>query len=176
MMVTITNAHVAPPPVRHDGVVLAKYHPSENASAAAALKGKTLPAPHHDDNKVPSVAVIVSIADQRIVVVEHETVAEGKAFIANPGKPLGSHVFVLMGSGTYGQGLLWQVISHNATPGGVVSGAHDELIQRISGEPSVVHAMKAGHEPGHGACPDRRADHGENRSGAGFSIITADER
>jgi hypothetical protein len=177
MMVTITNAHVAPPPVRHDGVVLAKYHPSENASAAAALKGKTLPAPHHDDNKVPSVAVIVSIADQRIVVVEHDrTVAEGKAFIANPGKPLGSHVFVLMGSGTYGQGLLWQVISHNATPGGVVSGAHDELIQRISGEPSVVHAMKAGHEPGHGACPDRRADHGENRSGAGFSIITADER
>jgi hypothetical protein len=95
---------------------------------------------------------------------------------ANPGKPLGSHLFVLMGTGTYGQGLLWQVISHNATPGGVVSGAHDELIQRISGEPSVVHAMKAGHEPGHGACPDRRADHGENRSGAGFSIITADER
>ena len=91
----------------------------------------------------------MSIADQRIVVVEHDrTVAEGKAFIANPGKPLGSHVFVLMGSGTYGQGLLWQVISHNATPGGVVSGAHDELIQRISGEPSVVHAMKAGHEPG----------------------------
>ncbi len=172
--VTITSAHVAPPAVRHDGVVLAKYHPSENEAAAAALKSKTLPAPHHADNKTPPVAVIVSRADKRIVVVEHDrTIAEGKAFIADPNKPLGSHVFVLAGHGTYGQGLVWHVISHNVT-GGPVTGADDALIERISGEPPVIQAMKARMHPGMVLVTTDEPITAKTRSAPGFSIITGD--
>jgi hypothetical protein len=174
--VAITGSHVAPPPVRHDGIVLAKYHASENTAAAAALKGKTLPASHLSENKVPPVAVIVSSADKRIVVIEHDkTVAEGKAFIANSDRPLGSHVFVLAGSGAYGQGLVWHVTSHSATPGAAINVADSNLIQRISGEPVVVEAMKARMHPGMVLITTDQPISAATRSATGFSIITEDD-
>ena len=67
------------------------------------------------------------------------------------------------------------MISHNATPGGVVSGADDALIQRISGEPAVVHAMKARMHPGMVLVTTDAPITAKTRSRAGFSIITADE-
>ncbi|MGB6909016.1 MAG: L,D-transpeptidase family protein [Methyloceanibacter sp.] len=174
--VTITSSHVTPPPVRHDGLVLAKHHSSENTAAANTLAGKTLPAPHHSENKVPPLAVIVSSADKRIVVIEHDRpVAEGTAFIADPHRPLGSHVFVLAGSGAYGQGLLWHVISHGTTPGAAVSAADSNLIQRISGEPGVVQAMKARMHPGMVLITTDQPISAATRSASGFSIITEDD-
>lgn len=174
--VTITSSHVAPPTVHHEGVVLAKKHPSENETATAALKGKVLPASDHTDNPTPPVAVIVSSVDMRIVVVEHDrTVAEGKAIIVDPGEPLGSHVFVLAGNGEGGKGLSWHVISHDEEPGAAIEPADRDLIHRISGDTAVIEAMKARMHPGMVLVTTDEPITADTRTAAGFSIITTED-
>lgn len=172
--VTITEAHVATPAVRHDGMVLANYHPSEAPAAHAAVKARPLPAPDHAANPTPPVAVVVSRADMKIVVVEHDkVVAEGKAVIADPNSPLGSHVFVL--GGAEGDGLTWHVISHGDRPGATIDAADTDLLHRISGDTAVIEAMKTRMHPGMVLVTTDDPMTAETRTAGGFSIITTEE-
>jgi hypothetical protein len=139
--VIIANAHSQPNEVTHPGVVLSQYAAHEFADAESKLKQKKVPHPEAVEAKATS--VIVSSADQTILILENgETVAQGKAYIKDPAQPLGSHVFILTGAHGGSQGLAWHAIGHSAD--NVPLPASDEaLIRRISGDPSVIEPMKA---------------------------------
>ena len=86
----------------------------------------------------------MSGADQAIIILENgETVAEGKAFIKDPTQPLGSHVFILSGTDDGRQGLSWHAIGYTTAADGGLAPPDEAVIKRISGEPSVIEAMKA---------------------------------
>lgn len=139
--VIIANTHSQPSVVTHPGTVLSQYAAHEFADAESTLQKKKVPHPDAIDAKATS--VIVSSADQSILILENgETVAQGKAYIKDPSQPLGSHVFILTGAHAGSQGLAWHAIGHSAD--NVALPASDEaLIRRISGDPSVIEPMKA---------------------------------
>jgi len=139
--VIIANAHSQPSVVTHPGTVLSQYAEHEFADAESKLQQKKVPHPEAVEAKATS--VIVSSADQTILILENgETVAQGKAYIKDPSQPLGSHVFILTGAHAGSQGLAWHAIRHSAD--NVALPASDEaLIRLISGDPSVIEPMKA---------------------------------
>ena len=138
--VIIADAHTAPKLVTHPGLVLGQYAEHEFDDAEAKLKGKS--AAHPDDAKATAVSVIVSGADKTIEVLENgDTVAKGPATIADPAKPLGSHVFILSHAAGDAKGLAWQAIGHAAGDGSAAQ-PDQSIITRIRAEPDVVEAMK----------------------------------
>jgi hypothetical protein len=217
--VTISDTHTPPMVVEHQGMVLAKYAPSENADVATALQGTTasalrdkiVPVPRANptpvaaapsapaksaasqapaaaapaappspaapaaEEEAPLVAVVISSADQRIIVFDHdEVVADGKAFIKDPQTKLGSHVFILAGSD--GSGMTWHEFTYAATAGEVISEPDADLLRRITGDTSVIEAMKSRMHPGMVLVTTDDPISPDTFTGGGFSILTSDAR
>jgi hypothetical protein len=214
--VTITDAHTPPMVVAHQGMVLANYDASENASVTSALQGATasamrdkiVPVPRPNpaptaaaaptpaakpaapapapatpaaaaapapETEEPLVAVVISSADQRIVVFDHdEIVAQGKALIKDPQAKLGEHVFILAGSD--GSGLTWHEFTYAATAGDVISGPDADLLRRITGDTTVIEAMKERMHPGMVLVTTDEPITPDTFTGGGFSILTSDAR
>ncbi len=192
--VTITSAHTVSPSVEYD-VVASSGGGAAGTTVAAALQGATassmrdkirppIPRPNPTPASVPSrapaaaapvLAVVVSSADQRMIVFDHDDiVAEGKAFITDPQTPLGSHVFVLDGSD--GTGMTWHVMSFAAEPGGVIGEPDAQLLRRITAEIPVIDAMKQRMHPGMVLITTDDPMTPDTSTGEGFSIITSDAR
>jgi hypothetical protein len=191
--VTITDARTPPMIVEHQGMTLASYSPSANPDVATALQGATasamrdkiVPVPRPNPTPVaaaapsaapePLIAVVISSADQRIVIFDHDKiVAEGKAFIKDAQSKLGSHVFILAGSDN--TGMTWHEFTYAAAPGDVISAPDADLLRRITGDTAVIDAMKARMHPGMVLVTTDDPITPDSFTGGGFSIITSDAR
>lgn len=98
---------------------------------------------------VPATAILVSSADQRIMVLDNGAiVAEGPATIADPADPLGHHVFILSEvNDTDGQ-LHWHTLGFSHEVGADVDAADLATIQRIRGDHAVIEAIRTRMHPG----------------------------
>jgi hypothetical protein len=172
--VIIANAHSQPAAVTHPGLVLAQYAETEFDEAEAKLQNKQVPAA--DAETASATSVIVSGADQAIIILENgETVAEGKAFIKDPTQPLGSHVFILSGTDDGRQGLSWHAIGYTTAADGRLAPPDEAVIKRISGEPSVIDAMKARMHQGLVLVLTDLPSHPDTRTGKDFVILNQAE-
>jgi hypothetical protein len=93
--VIIANDHSDPVQIAHPGLILDPGAEARMDKAVAALPIKH-PAVEAAAADAPSLSLVVSSADSRIVVLENgEEIAAGGVTIRDPGTPLGSHVYVL---------------------------------------------------------------------------------
>ena len=92
-------------------------------------------------------SILVSGADKSMYVIENgDLVAEGKATIADPGKPLGENAFILEGGD--GKSFTWQAIGfHRSDPNGAAV-PDASVVERIKGPPNVIDAIKERMKPG----------------------------
>ena len=98
--VIIASDHTQPASVIDPGLILGAKAKQELAKVVKKTKPKFA-----QTDAVTS--ILVSSADKSIYVLQNgEIVAQGTATIANPSKPLGSHVFVLQGGDE--KGFTWQ--------------------------------------------------------------------
>ncbi|MBL8909024.1 MAG: L,D-transpeptidase family protein, partial [Rhizobiales bacterium] len=172
--VIIANAHSQPIQVTHPGLVLSQYAEHEFADAESKLQQMKVPHPEAVDAKATS--VIVSSADQTILILENgETVAQGKAFIKDPAQPLGSHVFILSGLHDGSQGLAWHAIGFTNASNAPLSPSDEAVIRRVSGDPSVIEPMKQRMHQGLVLVLTDLPAQPDTRTGKDFVILNQDE-
>ncbi len=124
---------------------------------------------------VPATAILVSSADQRIIVLDNgEIVAEGTATIADPSEPLGHHVFVLSDINDTDHQLHWHTFGFSHMIGGDVDQADLGTIQRICGEHAVIEAIRTRMHPGTMMVTVDQPLHEDTRSAKDFTVITSD--
>lgn len=177
MTVIIANAATQPQDVVHPGMVLSDYAEKEFGETAAQLKKTPLPATATGDQTVLPLAVVISSADKQGYLYENGVlIAEGSVIIADPGKPLGSHIFVLAGAHDGSKGLAWQAMGyHPQTPGGATDPSLD-VIKRIRAVSTLLDAMKTRMHPGMALVLTDEAATKAARSEKGFVIITDDPK
>ncbi len=91
-------------------------------------------------------SILVSSADKSIYVLQNgEIVAQGKASIANPSKPLGSHVFVLQGGDE--NGFTWHASGFDAGRRGAVKPG-TSVVERVTPPQNVLDAIHERMKPG----------------------------
>ena len=109
-------------------------------------------------------SILVSRADNRIYVLQGGAiVADGSANIKDPGKPLGSNVFIWQGSDKSG-GSSWEGLGFYADGEGATA-PNTSVLERIEGSDDVMEAIKKRLKPGtvlvttdQPATPDTRTD------------------
>ncbi|MCB1495395.1 MAG: L,D-transpeptidase [Bauldia sp.] len=199
--VIIANAHSAPADVVHPGQVLSADARGEFAHVADT-KAKTPPAAHPvaqvaaasevpdpeidpRDNidapsgpavvPVPATAILVSSADQRIMVLDNgEIVAEGSATITEPATPLGHHVFVLSDVNDTDSQLHWHTFGFSHEIGADVDAADLATIQRIRGEHAVIEAIRTRMHPGTIMVTVDQPLHEDTRTAQDFVVMTTE--
>lgn len=134
--VIIAGSHSEPREAVHPGLVLADYAEHEFKSVVAkSMKGKSKPWAAEVDDFTGATSLIVSWGDKSATVMENgEIVAQGKAVIKDPVRPLGSHVFTLMDAHDGHKGMVWHGLGHHSGQGVDVADAETTLIRRISAD------------------------------------------
>ncbi len=85
-------------------------------AAAAEAKGKTLP-----------VSIFVSLKSQKLYVRQgHEPVFDGEVAVADPGRPIGTHVFTALDFANDGNDVRWNVVTISRRSSGESFGYDDE--------------------------------------------------
>jgi lipoprotein-anchoring transpeptidase ErfK/SrfK len=151
-------------------------NPHDATSALAADTGAAVSQPAADAAPaVPATAILVSSADKKIMVLDNgEIVAEGTATIADPGDPLGHHVFILSDvNDTDGQ-LHWHTIGFGHEIGGDVNQADLATIQRIRGDHAVIEAIRTRMHPGTLMVTVDQPLHEDTRSAHDFVVMTTE--
>ncbi|MBK1869206.1 L,D-transpeptidase [Aestuariivirga sp. YIM B02566] len=175
--VIIANAATQPEDVVHPGMVLSDYAETELGETADRLNKTPLPATTPEDPQVLPLAVVVSSADKQGYLYENGVLAvQGSVLIADPGKPLGSHVFQLVGAHDGSKGLVWQAIGFHPQSAGAAPDPSLDVIKRIRADNTLLEAMKARLHPGFAlVLTDEPAD-SVTRTEKGFVIITDDPK
>lgn len=114
-------------------------------------------------------SILVSSADKSIYVIQNgDIVAEGKAEIANPKKPLGSNVFVLEGGDE--NGFTWEATGFSS--GGKSASKPDtSTVERITPPPEVQAAIDKRMAPGMVLVTTDQPASAETRTGKDFTIM-----
>ena len=132
--VILANDHSDPANIAHPGLVLSPGA-DRKMDNAVTLAMKKHPGRTHKVNTTPPLSILVSSVDQKIDVLENgRIVAEGRAIIRDPGRPLGSHVYILSRAAdghTY-----WHGIGHHHSSRS--NGSDLETLQRINGDRQVI--------------------------------------
>ncbi|MCB1500966.1 MAG: L,D-transpeptidase [Bauldia sp.] len=143
------------------------------ATADAASPGEVTPVA--EVVPVPATAILVSSVDQRIIVLDNgEIVAEGVATIAEPGAPLGHHVFVLSNVNDADGQLHWHTFGFGHEIGADVDAADLETIQRIRGEHAVIEAIRTRMHPGTMMVTVDQPLHEDTRTAQDFVVMTTE--
>ncbi|QJP13626.1 L,D-transpeptidase [Starkeya sp. ORNL1] len=171
--VIIADAATYPTAVIHPGMVLsADAAKAFDGVAAAAKKQAAKPVPA---NQIPATSIMVSSADQRIIILDDgKQVAEGAVTITNPDKPLGNHVFILSSVDTDDKELRWQTIGYYDNDQRSPEPMELVTIQRIRTTQAVVDAMTARMHPGTVMVTVDVPLSADTRTGKDFVIITND--
>jgi hypothetical protein len=116
-------------------------------------------------------SILVSRADKRIYVLQNGTiVAQGDANIKDPGKAIGSNVFVWQGGDPNGSS--WEGM-------GFIAGADDAkapstaVLERIEGSPDVMDAIRKRMKPGTVLVTTDLPATADTRSGEDFVVLDA---
>ncbi len=119
-------------------------------------------------------SILVSGADQSIYVIQNgDIVAQGKATIADPGKPLGSNVFILKGGDE--DGFTWQA-------SGFSTGKKDAkkpstaVVERITPPQDVQAAIDERMKPGMVFVTTDLPASADTRSGKDFVVMDAEKK
>ncbi len=174
--VIIAGSHSEPREVVHPGLVLADYAEHEFKSVVAkSMKGKSKPWAAEVDDFTGATSLIVSWGDKSATVMENgEIVAQGKAVIKDPDRPLGSHVFVLMDAHDGHKGMVWHGLGHHSDQGVDVPDAETALIRRISADKAVIAAMTARMHSGMVLVTTDLPTHPDTRTNKDFVVMTTE--
>lgn len=171
--VIIAGAHSDPNPLVHPGLVLANYAEHEFEDAVAHLKEKSHPADWVEKQAHPFTSVLVSGADKRIILLENgEIIAEGRATIKQPDRPLGSHVLILSKAHHGQRGLEWLAIGHHHESTSDVVSPEAGIIRRIGGDQKIIDAMTRRMHLGMMLVVTDLPAHPDTRSGQDFVIMS----
>jgi hypothetical protein len=153
--VIIASDHTQPASVFDPGLILGAKAKQELAKVAKKTKPK-----FSQTDAVTS--ILVSRADKAIFVLQNgDTVAQGQVTIANPGKPLGSHVFILQKGDE--RGFTW--VASGFDTGKRAAKPDTSVLERITPPQDVQAAIDQRMKPGMvfittdlPAAPDTRTD------------------
>jgi hypothetical protein len=162
--VIIAGDHTRPASVEDPGLILG----AKAKQALAKVSKKTKPKFAQTDAVT---SILVSGADKSIYVLQNgDIVAEGKATIANPSKPLGSHVFVLQGGDE--KGFIWQATGFD-TGRGRATKPSTSVVERVTPPQNVLDAINARMKPGMVFITTDRPATAETRTGKDFVVMDA---
>ncbi len=114
-------------------------------------------------------SILVSRADKRIYVLQNGTiVAEGDANIKDPGKAIGSNVFVWQGGDP--KGSTWEGMGFQADEEGATT-PNSAVLERIEGSPEVMEAISKRIKPGTVLVTTDAAATADTRSGEDFVVM-----
>jgi hypothetical protein len=174
--VIVADNHAEPKEVVHPGLVLSEYAEHEFETAVTKnMKGKERPwAATVDDFSKPT-SVVVSRADGTLSILEDgRIVSQGKAYIKNPGEPLGSHVFILIDAHDGHKGLLWHGIGHHHESSISAAASEAGVIRRISSDKPVIEAMTQRMHPGMVLVTTDLPAHPDTRSAKDFVVMSVE--
>jgi hypothetical protein len=127
-----------------------------------------------DDFSKPT-SVVVSRADGTVSILEDgRIVSQGKAYIKNPGEPLGSHVFILIDAHDGHKGLLWHGIGHHHESSISAAASEAGVIRRISSDKPVIEAMTQRMHPGMVLVTTDLPAHPDTRSAKDFVVMSVE--
>jgi len=175
--VILANGHSQPRQVAHPGMVLSDYaeHEFEELTGKHFKTAAAQRVPQHQDGHT-STAVLVSSVSQEIMILENgRIIASGKAYIKNPERPLGNHVFILEGPHGGRRGLAWHAIGHHPTLINGFAHPEEDVIKRLGADTSVVAEMKKRMHPGLLMVMSDRPLHEDSRSAHDFVIAVQDD-
>lgn len=166
--VIIANDHSDPVQIAHPGMILSDTAESK-MERAAAIALKKHPGRLHTENATPPLSILVSSADRKIVILENgHVIGEGRATIADPGTPLGDHVFILSRAAdghTY-----WHGIGHHRNASS--SASELQTLRRIGGDNRIIALMTERLHPGATLTTIDLPITKESRSGRDFVVVT----
>lgn len=117
-------------------------------------------------------SILVSSADQAIYVIQNgDIVAEGKAEIADPKKPLGSNVFVLEKGDE--DGFTWQATGYSTGKKGAKKPS-SSIVERVTPPPEVQAAIDERMKPGMVFVTTDQPATPDTRSGKDFTVMDAE--
>ena len=174
--VIVADNHAEPKEVVHPGLVLSEYAEHEFEGAVTKnMKGKVSPWGATVDDFSKPTSVVVSRADGTVSILEDgRIVSQGKAYIKNPGEPLGSHVFILIGAHDGQKGLLWHGIGHHHESSISTAGSEAAVIRRISSDKPVIEAMTQRMHPGMVLVTTDLPAHPDTRSAKDFVVMSVE--
>lgn len=172
--VILADDHSQPAFITHPGPVLSALAEDEMDVAVAKVAEKNLPPKERMKDTEHTVSVLVSSADKELTIIKDgDIVARGKIGITNPGVPLGSHIFVLMGKHGDKNALHWKSISF--TKGGARLVDSDErLIERIESSPALARKVADQMHPGLILVTTDEPAHPETRTNRDFVVMAED--
>jgi hypothetical protein len=163
--VIIADAATQPSSVYDPGLLLGAEAKDELGKASKKKKKPTF----SKSNAVTS--ILVSSADKSIYVIQNgDIVAEGKAEIADPGKKLGSNVFILEKGDE--DGFTWQATGYST--GKTAAKPSTSVVQRIKPPADVQAAIDERMKPGMVFITTDQLATPETRSGKDFTVMDSE--
>jgi hypothetical protein len=161
--VIIAGNHTQPASVIDPGLILGAKEKQQLAKVAKKTKPKFA-----QTDAVTS--ILVSSADKSIYVLQNgDIVAQGKATIANPSKPLGSHVFILQGGDE--KGFTWQASGFDT--GRRAAKPNTSVVERVTPPQDVLDAINKRMKPGMVFITTDRPATPDTRTGKDFVVMDA---
>lgn len=133
--VIIADERTQPASVVHPGLLLSSVAESEATALAQRVSEKRAPGGWETTVDYPISSVVISRADGKAYIMKNGAVAAAyPARIADISKPIGTHVYSLVGPAADGSGLLWLSFGLGKSPkdGHVVKWQGDRSLRRIS--------------------------------------------
>jgi hypothetical protein len=169
--VIIANDHSDPVRVAHPGLVLDADAKERMNEAVAKIAVKPQPGHDHADNPTPPLSILVSKADQKMIVMENgNIITQGPVTIQYPQAPLGSHVFIFSAAAdghTY-----WHGIGHSGDARAEL--ADVATLQRITCDDKLNTIIHDRLHPGAILTTTDLALSPDTQSGRDFVIVTAE--
>ncbi len=174
--VILANGHSQPREVVHPGMVLADYaeHEFEQLTGKHFKTAAAQRIPQHEEGHAAT-SVLVSSVSQEIMVLENgRIVAKGKAYIKNPGHPLGNHVFILNRAHDGRKGLAWHAIGHHPKLANGFDHPEEDTIKRLAADKPIIEAIQQRMHPGLLMVMSDMPLHENTRSAHDFVIAVED--
>lgn len=172
--VIVADDHSQPGFITHPGSILSALAEDEMDVALAQVAEKKLPPNERIKDTKHTVSVLVSSADRELTIIrDGEIVERGSIDIVNPKTPLGSHVFVLVGTHDEKNSLHWKSIGFSKGGASLVdSGA--TLIERVESSPALAKKIAELMHPGLILVMTDEPAHPETRTKRGFTVMAQD--
>lgn len=178
-VVIIADERTQPANVLHPGLLLPKVAETEARALSETIGGKKAHSPWEATVRYPVSSVVISRADSRAHVTR-DGVLEGSYHvdIINPRKPIGTHVYSLVGPAADGSGLTWLSfgIGKAQKDAHIVHWQGDDAMKRV-----VIRDMQRAREIAASFHPgstllltDAAAPHNSRKTPGGFSVIASE--
>jgi L,D-transpeptidase catalytic domain len=149
VVVIIADKSSEPEDVVHPGLLLPEHAEQEAREIVANASKKQLPPARRHQAKHRPAKIIVSVADRTISLLEDgHTRATGKAFIEDPGKPIGNHVFILKKKSADGTAFVWSATNYRSGTERPATASASAIIDRITTTRTMAEAVHKLMHPG----------------------------